>query len=122
MAKTVIATAIAALKPFGVPIAEGLYRGEANEYFYIVLADDTLGDSGDDRPQAYVTFIHIHFVCPHDQPYADKRRRIRAALVDAGFVPPEVTDVSNLSEEVGTERVRHLVFETSIENEYDMEV
>lgn len=122
MAVSVNAMVVSALKPFGLPVAERMYRGEQDEYFFFVLADDTLADAGDDMPQAYLAFVHVHYVCPLDKPYSHMRRRIRAALVNAGFTPPEVTDVSDLTSEAEAERVRHLVFETSIENDYDLEV
>ena len=117
MADSVNKIIVSALRSFNLPVAENLYEGKANEYFYYNFADDALGDSGDDLPQAYVAYLQIHYVCPMSKSYADMKRRIRKALVDAGFTAPEVTDASDT-----TDRLRHLVFECSIENEYDMEV
>lgn len=122
MVDTVNRQIVAALEPFGLPIAERLYRGEKDRYFVYYITDDAPADSGDDTVQAYVAYIQIHYICPLDVPYTETRRRIRKALVDAGFVPPDITDASDYTSHDETERVRKLVFETSIENEYDMEV
>lgn len=122
MADSVNKMIVAALAPFGLPVADRIYRGEKDSYFTYILADDAMADAGDDTVQAYVAYIQIHFICPMDQKYTDIRRRIRSALTEAGFTPPSVSDVSDLTSQIEAERVRHLVFETSIENEYDMEV
>ena len=116
MADNVNKIIISALRPFGLPIAENLYTGTGKEYFTFNFADDSAGDLGDDEPQAYVAYVQIHYFCPLNASYADMKRRIRAALVSAGFSAPSVTDASDLDE-----RVRHLVFECDIENEYDLE-
>ena len=104
---------VSALRPFGLPIADTLYKGEKDEYFVYVLADDAVGDTGDDIAQAYVSYMQIHYICPLAKSYTDMKRRIRRALEDADFTSPKVTDAS------GTER--HLVFECNIENKYEME-
>ena len=104
---------VTALRPFGIPVAERLYMGKGNEYFVYVLADDNVGDSGDDTAQAYVSYMQIHYICPLNKSYTDMKRQIRRALLGAGFTPPDVTDVSDTE--------RHLVFECSIENEYELE-
>jgi hypothetical protein len=122
MAESINKLIVAALAPFGLPVAENLYRGKKDTYFVYYIADDAVADAGDDTAQAYVAFMQIHYISPMDEKYTDIRRRIRKALVDAGFTPPSITDVSDLTSQVESERVRHLVFETSIENEYDMEV
>jgi hypothetical protein len=107
---------IAALKPFGLPVAENIYEGTKKEYFTFNYADDAVGDMGDDVPQAYVAYMQIHYFCPLEKSYADMKRRIRKALIAAGFTPPEVVDASDLAD-----RTRHLVFECDIENEYELE-
>ena len=117
MADTINKIITTALKPFNLPVADRLYEGNKDEYFYFVLADDTEGDAGDDLPQAYVASMQIHYCCPWTKNYSPMRRSIRDALIRAGFTAPSVQDVS-----VDSDRVRHLVFECDTENEYDMEV
>ena len=107
---------VSALRPFGLPVAENLYEGTAKEFLTYNYADDREGDAGDDEPQAYVASVQIHYFCPLNASYTDMKRRIRRTLVDAGFTAPEVTDASDTAD-----RVRHLVFECEIENEYDLE-
>lgn len=121
-AESVNSLIVEALSPFGLPIADRLYLGEKDEYFVYVLTNDQVADSGDDTAQAYVAYIQVHYICPLSKSYANMRRQIRRALVDSGFSPPEIFDVSDLTAEAEAERVRHLVFETDIENDFDMEV
>ena len=116
MADSVNKIIVTALRPFGLPVAENLYTGTGKEYFTYNYADDSVGDLGDDLPQAYVASMQIHYFCPLNNSYAGMKRRIRAALVAAGFTPPTVTDASDT-----TDKIRHLVFECGIENEYDLE-
>ena len=106
----------AALAPFGLPVAESLYQGKEAEYFTFNYADDHPQDFGDDDVLAYVAYLQVHYVCQWDKPYTDMKRRIRRALTGAGFTAPEVTDASD-----SAGRIRHLVFECSIENSYDLE-
>lgn len=116
MAKTVNKKITDALKPFGLPVADRLYEGTRDEFFYFILADDAEEDAGDDMPEAYVSYMQIHYCCPWTKNYSAMRKEVRAALLAAGFTAPSVTDAS-----VDGDRIRHLVFECSIENDYDME-
>ena len=108
---------IDALKPFGLPISETLYEGTEKEFFSYVISLDTAADHGDNRPQAYVASIQVHYVCPWNDIYADMKRLIRKALIFAGCTAPEVVDMSDPKD-----RIRHLIFECELENEYDLEV
>lgn len=105
-----------ALKPFNLPVAENLYEGKKDEYFTFNYADDSAEDTGDDEAQAYVAYMQIHYICPMDKSYLQKKKLIRRALISAGFTPPSVQDVTDTAD-----RLRHLVFECEIENEYEME-
>lgn len=117
MANSMNRIVVSALSVFQLPVAENIYEGTASEYFVYNYADDVLADSGDDEPQAYVASMQIHYICPLQRSYSDMKRRIRKALVDAGFTAPEVTDASDTAD-----RTRHLVFECEMENEYELEV
>ena len=116
MANSMNKIVVAALSGFKLPVAENIYEGTAASYFVYNYADDILADAGDDDPQAYVASMQIHYICPLQQSYSDMKRRIRKALIDAGFTPPEVTDASDTAD-----RTRHLVFECEMENIYDLE-
>lgn len=108
---------VSALSSFGLPIAETLYEGTASSYFVYSIVYDVAGDTGDDEPQAYVATVQIHYVCGSlNTSYASMKRQIRQALVAAGFTAPEVTDMSDTKD-----KIRRLVFECEIENEYDLE-
>lgn len=117
MADSVNKQIVSALRPFQLPVAENIYEGASLEYFVYNIALDSAEDTGDDVPQAYVASMQVHYICPINQSYADMKRRIRKALVDAGFTAPEVTDASDEKD-----RTRHLVFECEIINDYDLEV
>ena len=107
---------VSALSSFKLPIAETIYEGSASSYFVYSITYDVAGDTGDDAPQAYVATVQIHYVCLLHQSYASMKKQIRQALVSAGFTPPEVTDMSDEKE-----KLRRLVFECEIINEYDLE-
>lgn len=114
--RTVNEIIVSALRPFGLPIAENLYEGKEKEYFTYNFADDRGADFGDNKPNADVAYMQVHYICPLKKSYADMRRQIRQALTDAGATWAQVTDLSDLSE-----RLRHLVFEFEIENNYEVE-
>ena len=116
MAENINKRIVTALQPFGLEIAESLYEGDADEYFFYAITLDKVGDSGDDVPQAYVADVQIHYVCPFEKSYADMLKQIRRALIDADFVGLSVVDRSEVKE-----RIRHLVIECETEDEYAME-
>ena len=116
MSQSVNAIIVRALSSFSLPVAENLYEGKNAEYFTYNFADDRGADFGDNAPQADIAYMQVHYICPLHQSYAEMKKRIRQALVDAGATWPEVTDASDMAE-----RLRHLVFEFEIENHYEVE-
>lgn len=104
-----------ALSSLNLPMAERLYEGDSDEYITFNLADDIGADYGDNDPGTNTVFMQIHYVCPWPKDYYPIRRQIRKLLHEAGFTWPEVTDVSDAST-----RMRHFVFECSIDNDYDL--
>lgn len=116
MADTVNKMIVSALRPFDLPIAEALYEGSAKEFFTYNIALDFVADTGDDLPQAYVASIQVHYICPWEQSYTEMKERIRKRLICAGATPPDVKDVSD-----PPERIRHLVFEFELINDYALE-
>ena len=107
---------VSALKPIGLEIAEDLYEGDEEEFITFNMADDIGADCGDNKPGTNTIFIQVHYVCPWGKDYAGTRKRIRKALFKAGFTWPEVQEVSD-----STDRLRHIVLECAIDNDYDIE-
>ncbi len=87
-----------------VPICEpDQYRGAEREYTtfnYTELA----GLVGDDDIEAVVYLVQLHWFIPRGINPLSKKRRLRAALIDAGFTAPEII---NDTDEDG----QHYVFE-----------
>ena len=108
-----ITSALASLE---IPIAEKLYEGKKNEFITFNLADSQAEDFGDNDELSLVYYVQIHYVCPWETDYTNKVKHIRKALKGAGFTYPELTDLSD-----SAERIRHLVFECSVENNFDLE-
>lgn len=106
---------IAALTGFGIPVTPDFFGGDASEYFTFNYADDRAGDFGDDCPINVIAYMQIHYFCEMKKDYLLMKKKIRKALFDAGFSYPEVTDATLLDG-----GIRHLVFECSIENEYEL--
>lgn len=104
-----------ALSGLGLPVAEKLYEGDENEYITYNLADDIGTDYGDNVPGTNTVFIQVHYVCPWLNDYYQTKRLIRELLYKADFTWPEITDVSDAGA-----RMRHFVFECSIDNDYDL--
>lgn len=104
-----------ALEPFGLPITADFFGGDAEEYFTFNYADDRSEDFGDDEPLHVVAYMQIHYFSPMERDYLSMKREVRKALFKAGFTYPEVTDATIISD-----RIRHLVFECSIENEDEL--
>lgn len=107
---------IAALSPFGLEVTPDFFGGGAEEYFTFNYSDDRASDFGDDRPTHTVAYMQIHYFCPVKKDYLEIKKKVRKALLDAGFTYPTVTDATSLGDDE-----RHLVFECSIENEYELE-
>ena len=105
-----------ALSGTGLPVAEQLYEGKADEFITFNLADNPAEDFGDNDALSLVYYVQVHYVCRWEADYTTKVKQIRKALYGAGFTYPDLTDLSDRGE-----RIRHLVFECSIENNFDLE-
>ena len=116
MAENMNKRIVAVLSPFGLPVAESLYEGDATEYFYYIIAQDYEADSGDNEPQGFVANVQIHYVCPWENSYDSMLKQIRKALTKAGFSGFRNVD---LSEE--GDRLREWVIECWAEDEWQME-
>lgn len=100
----------------GIPVAESLYEGDEEEFITFNLADSRGHEFGDNDTLGVICYVQVHYVCPWDQDYSGRVRKIRKALFSAGFTYPELTDVSDRQA-----RIRHQVLECAIENNYDLE-
>lgn len=109
-------TIVSALEDLGLPIAESLYEGDDEEFLTFKIADTVGADHGDNDPEAITYFVQVHYVCPWEADYKAKRRAIRKALKAADFTYPDITDMSD-----SDARIRHFIFETQIDNNYDLE-
>ena len=107
---------IQALSPFGLKVVPDFYGEGEEEYFTFNYADDRAADFGDNEPLHVVAYMQIHYFCPVKKDYLHLKREVRKALLEAGFTYPSVTDAT-----VSGDAERHLVFECSIENEYEIE-
>lgn len=103
------------LSSFGLPVTTDFSGGGANEYFTFNYADDRATDFGDDEPQHVVAYMQIHYFGPMEKDYLSFKKKVRRVLFNAGFTYPEVTDAS-----VTADKIRHLVFECDIENDYEL--
>lgn len=104
-----------ALEHFGLPVTTDFFGGDAEEYFTFNYADDRAADFGDDKPLHVVEYMQIHYFAPLEKNYLSMKKQVRKALFGAGFTYPVVTDATILSD-----KIRHLVFECSIENEDEL--
>lgn len=107
---------IQALSPFCMKVTPDFFGEGEEEYFTFNYADDRAVSFGDDAPTSAVAYMQIHYFCPVKKDYLKLKKEVRKALIDAGFTYPVVTDATSSGDEE-----RHLVFECSIENEYELE-
>lgn len=107
---------IQALSPFGLKVVPDFYGEGEKEYFTFNYADDRAVNFADNKPINVIAYMQIHYFCPVKKDYLHLKREVRKALLEAGFTYPSVTDAT-----VSGDDERHLVFECSIENEYEIE-
>ena len=107
---------IQALSPFGLKVVPDFYGEGDEEYFTFNYADDRAVNFADNKPINVIAYMQIHYFCPVKKDYLHLKREVRKALLEAGFTYPSVTDAT-----VSGDDERHLVFECSIENEYEIE-
>ncbi len=93
----------AALSAFGDPVANAVYRGDADRYY--VFNYTTIGtDYADDEPQHERYLIQVHLFAPLSENVTRRVKQTKKALLNAGFTWPET---ENASDDEG----RHIVFE-----------
>lgn len=93
----------------GYPCEQVSYDGHAETYFVFNMFS-TPDDFADDDAGAEVWFVQLHLFAPFTLDTTALRKQIKAAIRDAGFTAPSMTDASAPKRvEDGTEQ--HLVFE-----------
>lgn len=104
---TIIRAAIAPIAPECVP---DQYTGTETEYCTFNYSE--IPDAfGDESPGAIRYLVQLHYFCPnigkdglYFNPYA-KKKRLKNALLNAGFTYPSVTNASDADGQ-------HIIFET----------
>lgn len=113
---TVNALIIQTLKQFCSHITPDFFGGGAEEYITFTFSNDSAAVFGDNVPLDVVSEVQIHYFLPAYKDYLENKKRMRQALLAAGFTYPEVTVLMEPDN-----KTRHIIFECEIENEYEME-
>lgn len=101
--KSIEAQIAAALKPLGLPVESGTYRGK--EKMYLTFSASSFGAAyGDDAPEAERHLVMVHLIAPYGGSLTKLKADIKKALFRAGFTWPSAEDASD-------EESRHIVFE-----------
>lgn len=104
---------VTAIRPFGYPYEPDVYTGSSEEgWFTYNYADDYGSGFADDMPTAVIASVQVHLFLPMDQNFISLKNAVRKALLQQGFLYPEVTTFTEIISE--TKKYRHIVFETSI--------
>lgn len=107
---------IQALEPFDIPITADFFGGGESEYFTFNPVEDRAVLYADNKPAASVVEMQIHYFLPADKNYLEIKKQIRRAIFEAGFTYPAIDSTVD-----GNGKIRHLIFECEIEDEYEME-
>ena len=99
---------IAAISPFKIPHAPGIYTGPKSSGWIVYnYADDRGEDFADDEPGIRKVSLQVHLYLPARENFLTIKEQIREALfAQEDFTYPAVTDLGEDS--IGK---RHLVFE-----------
>lgn len=101
---------VEAVKPFGLPYAESVYKGNASKWIVYNYADIYGEVFGDDEPDIIVNSVQVHLYLPVNEPFNELMKRIRKALHAQGFTWPEIPSI-----DIEDEKLRHITFECDIE-------
>lgn len=106
----------AALSELDIPIEEDFFGDGNSEYITYTVVRDYAAVSADNQPVNEVTSLYIHYFLPRSKEYDETRKRIRKLLLDADFSWPVVTVIVEPDN-----KTRHIIFETEVENDEEME-
>jgi hypothetical protein len=97
----------AAIEPFGLPSAPGIYNGNKDDGWFVYnYADDYGAAYADDAPTQVIVSIQLHLYLPINQNFIALKNKIRKALVNQGF---SFAQISVYTDE--DDAWRHIVFE-----------
>ena len=97
----------------GVPAYPDVYTGgDLNCWATYNLAEQYGELFGDDAPGEVIDSVQVHLFVATNQNYLGLMRDIRDGLFDYGFTWPDITTLFE-----SDQKLRHIVFETSIEGE-----
>lgn len=85
---------IDALFPLGLPVQNGVYSGGREAHFVFVI-NTVPTNFADDAPQCELHLIAVHLYAPPEQDVTALIDSAKAALVQAGFDYPEITNASD---------------------------
>lgn len=106
----------AALASLEIPIEEDFFGDGADEYITYTLVRDGAAVMADGAPQNEVAQLQIHYFLPRSKEYDATRKQIRNLLLAAEFTWPVVTVLVEPDD-----KTRHIIFETEVENDEEME-
>lgn len=107
---------IDALNPLGIPVTADFFGDGGEEYITFNYVTDKGALYADDEPEADVAEMQVHYFLPATKNYLENKKKIRKALLEAGFTWPDVTVLMEPDQ-----KTRHLTFECEIENEEELE-
>lgn len=107
-----------ALKKYGMPVVPDHYTGKEKRYIEFNLYDDSGAVFADEEPEFDIVLVQVHLFLPREDDYLKVQKQIRRSLFDAGFC---YADITQIVEPEATEQypygIRHITFETEIEDE-----
>ena len=107
---------IDALSPLGIPVTADFFGDSEEEYITFNDVTDKGALYADNEPVADVAEMQVHYFLPTTKNYLENKKKIRKALLAAGFTWPDVTVLTEPDQ-----KTRHLTFECEIENEEELE-
>ena len=107
---------INALSPLGIPVTADFFGDGKAEYITFNYVTDKGALYADNEPVADVAEMQVHYFLPTTKNYLENKKKIRKALLAAGFTWPDVTVLTEPDQ-----KTRHLTFECEIENEEELE-
>lgn len=110
-------------KNLDIPAWPDVYSGsDANrpaQWITYNLADNRGSLFGDDEPGAVIHWVQVHLFMPANKNFFAIQKAIRDAMFSAGFTFPEITNLidEHTTASSGTQKIRHIVFESEIEDD-----
>lgn len=93
----------------GCPVEQDVYEGNKEKYITFTYEDERATLRADDGEVADTAYLQISLYAPKDYNYFGDKRKMKKALIDAGFT---VESIQTWLEESrnGTKRTRRVIF------------